>query len=92
MQLKEVLDVMARQANTARMQGGREYPGNEDAPSSESDTARLLRAFAIRALALALIASLIGQTTLAILLALVGFGLLFAPVGRDPHHQQDASP
>jgi hypothetical protein len=47
---------------------------------SETDLARLLRAFAVRALALALVAGLLGQTTLTIVLALAGMGLLLAPV------------
>jgi hypothetical protein len=48
--------------------------------ASSSDLARLLRAFAIRAFALTLLAGVLGHTTMTIVLALVGMGLLFAPV------------
>lgn len=54
-------------------------PGEDAQWVSESDLARLLRAFAVRALALALFAGLLGQTTLTIVLALAGMGLLLAP-------------
>ncbi|MEV6900419.1 hypothetical protein [Amycolatopsis sp. NPDC051372] len=42
------------------------------------DLVRLLRRFGVRALALAAVAALVGYTTVAMALALVGFGLLFA--------------
>ncbi|MEV0697024.1 hypothetical protein AB0I53_03765 [Saccharopolyspora sp. NPDC050389] len=48
--------------------------------TSSSDVARLLRIFAARALVLAFIAGVTGITTLAMVLALVGVGLLLAPV------------
>jgi hypothetical protein len=58
----------------------------------ESDAARLVRVFVVRALVLALIASLVGQQMLAISLALIGFGLLGAPVGQAPGRWRDAFP
>ncbi|MFC4078487.1 hypothetical protein [Amycolatopsis samaneae] len=48
------------------------------AGQGEKDLTSLLRRFGVRALGLALVAGLLGLTTLAILLSLAGFGLLFA--------------
>ncbi|MFE0026005.1 hypothetical protein [Amycolatopsis sp. NPDC059021] len=58
------------------MQGAPHRPG----PGS-TDLSLLLRRFGFRALVLALVAGLLGLTTLAIFLALAGFGLIFVPVG-----------
>ncbi|MFI5592089.1 hypothetical protein ACIA5G_44070 [Amycolatopsis sp. NPDC051758] len=50
--------------------------------SEATDLTRLLRLFGVRALVLAAVTALVGFTTVAMALALAGFGLLFAPV-RD---------
>lgn len=47
---------------------------------ASDDTARLFRAFALRALALALFLCAAGEATLAVILVLAGLGLLCAPV------------
>ncbi|MEV0081687.1 hypothetical protein [Saccharopolyspora sp. NPDC050642] len=54
--------------------------------TSSSDVARLLRIFAVRALVLAFIAGITGGTTLAMVLALVGLGLLLVPVETARRH------
>lgn len=53
-----------------------------DADPETTDLVRLLRLFGLRALVLTAVAALVGFTTVALALGLVGCGLLFAPVGR----------
>lgn len=60
--------------------------------ASSSDLARLLRAFAVRALALAFLTGIMGETMLTIVLALVGMGLLLAPVDAAADRRQDFDP
>ncbi|MFE0107528.1 hypothetical protein ACFWX6_00210 [Amycolatopsis sp. NPDC059019] len=61
------------------MQGAPHRPGQ-----GNTDLSLLLRRFGVRALALALVAGLLGLTTLVIFLALVGFGLIFGTAPARP--------
>jgi len=59
------------------------FAGTEAAAETEesaTDTAKLLRRFALRAFALAFVAGITGLTTVALVLGLVGSGLALAPV------------
>ncbi len=51
--------------------------GSEEAP----DVVRLLRRFGVRAFALAFVAGITGMTTVALVLGLVGFGLVLVRAG-----------
>ncbi|MFF7651026.1 hypothetical protein ACFZCY_14420 [Streptomyces sp. NPDC007983] len=57
---------------------------------SSSDAARLLRAFAVRVLTLALVVGIAGDTLLTPLLALAGLGLLLASAGTAAEGRQDS--
>jgi hypothetical protein len=56
-----------------------------------ADLIRLLDRLAVRALVVTAVAALVGYTTVAMALGLVGCGLLFAPVGRRRITPADAS-
>jgi hypothetical protein len=60
--------------------------------ASSADVARLLRAFAVRALALAFLTGIMGEAMLTIFLALVGMALLLAPVDVARDGRQDVDP
>lgn len=58
-----------------------------------TDLVRLLRRFGVRALALAAVTALVGYPTVAMVLGLVGCGLLFArPRGRLTTTDEPATP
>ena len=72
------------------MRSGREHL-SDVSPAPASEVTRLLRAFGLRAGVLAVLAVLIGQTSLAIVLALVGSWIFFPPVDWSRHGWRDAS-
>lgn len=56
---------------------------------TSDDTARLFRAFGLRAFALALFVWAAGEETLAVVLVLVGLGLLSTPVHSGAERHRD---
>ncbi|PKW17881.1 hypothetical protein [Saccharopolyspora spinosa] len=59
--------------------------------TSSADVDRLLRVLAVRTLALAFIAGIVGEEILAMLFAIAGVGLLMAPIGAGAAHRRDVN-